>query len=79
MSVPYRMGSTRELVSRDGIITIYDVTHMDELAVHSWLEQRCERHDSPDTQDDVMPEWEYFDPERLHKHLIMPLPERWEF
>lgn len=79
MSVLSRMGSTRELVSRDGIITVYDVTYMDELAARSWLEQHCERHDSPDVQDDVVPEWERFDPERLHKHLVMPLPEQWEF
>jgi hypothetical protein len=73
-----QIGSWRELVSREGIITVYDVTHMKELHVRRWLDQRCERHDSLDTQDDVMPEWEPLDPDRLHKNLVKPLPEQWE-
>lgn len=66
-------------MSRDGVITVYDVTHITELTVRRWLDQHCERHDSLDVHDDAMSEWEPFAPERLHKNLVKPLPERWEF
>lgn len=76
---PGQIGMWRQLISRDGAITIYDVTDMKGERERRWLDQHCERHDSPDVRDDAMPEWEPFAPEELHKNLVGPLPERWEF
>ncbi|MFJ9847180.1 hypothetical protein ACIRYZ_43505 [Kitasatospora sp. NPDC101155] len=70
-----QVGRWEQLVSRHGLISVYAVGRDDR-----WLAQHCVRHDSPDTVDHELPDWEAFgedNPEHTAR-FVRPLPDTWE-
>ncbi|MGC5054720.1 hypothetical protein ACLQ2S_25080 [Micromonospora sp. DT48] len=74
---PLEYGQTArwsQLRSTHGLISVYDLSILDDDATRRWMDQHCDLHDTPTTVDEVSPEWEPFDPVR-HAAMITTLEE----
>lgn len=61
------------LRSTSGVIVVYELSWLADAERRRWLEQHCVVHDVPAAIDFESPEWEKFDPEGVHAHMVRSL------
>ncbi|MET7566845.1 hypothetical protein ABZS95_43720, partial [Streptomyces sp. NPDC005479] len=67
--------SRRQLTIPDGLMAIYDLTHLTYAEQLRWRHQRCPHHAAtPGAADLALCDWEPFDPLLHHQHIHNRLP-----
>lgn len=63
------------LRSAVGVIVAYNLSSLEHDHLSRWRDQHCETHDIPSAIDAESSEWEKFDPDGTHAHMITSLDE----